>query len=389
MKKIKKKFLVLGSNFYQESLIKDLIENNHEVSVASNKIIKSNLKINKFHKVSVSNNKKILKIFKENKYDEIISTGSDIVLKSIAYINSKLKLNGLKLRDYGIISNKQKMKKFFIKNNINTPKIINLNYLKNTSQKKFKPVILKEIDNSGSRNIFKINNKKKLLSIKNKKIIKSKYILEELIEGTEFGVNVIFYNKQIVKIMIFEDLLFDNGKTNVPIGHIYPIKKLYKYKKKIASITRKIIDNLNLTQGFLNLDFILDKKKNIFLLEFSIRFGATGIPEILKYTYNIDIFNLSLNSENIAYYKKILNLKNNNFYLSYLPFSNTKGILKKIAVKNAGIKNLKYCNFIKINQDVKKFNTGNHGLGIAVFEFSNYEHINKDYNHYFDIKIKK
>ena len=103
-----------------------------------------------------------------------------------------------------------------------------------------------------------------MLSIKNKKIIKSKYILEELIEGTEFGVNVIFYNKQIVKIMIFEDLLFDNGKTNVPIGHIYPIKKLYKYKKKIASITRKIIDNLNLTQGFLNLDFILDKKKIFF-----------------------------------------------------------------------------------------------------------------------------
>lgn len=170
MKKIKKKFLVLGSNFYQESLIKDLIENNHEVSVASNKIIKSNLKINKFYKVSVLNNKKILKIFKENKYDEIISTGSDIVLKSIAYINSKLKLNGLKLRDYGIISNKQKMKKFFIKNNINTPKIINLNYLKNTSQKKFKPVILKEIDNSGSRNIFKINNKKKLFSIKKKKL---------------------------------------------------------------------------------------------------------------------------------------------------------------------------------------------------------------------------
>ena len=210
MKKNKKKILILGSNLYQQNLAQELINKKYNISILSNTKIAKKIKIEKFYKIDVKNHRKILNIFKKERFEKIISTGSDVMLKTIGLINSKLNLKGLKIRDSKIVTNKIIMKNFMIKNKILTPKF---KILDNDGLNNFQlPVILKNIALSGSRKIQKIYNKielkKKLNKIKDPK----NYIFENLISGKEFGANIIFQNKCIIQTFIFDDILFDNGK---------------------------------------------------------------------------------------------------------------------------------------------------------------------------------
>ena len=388
MKKIKKKFLILGSNLYQQNLAQELINKKYDISILSNSKITKKIKIKKFYKIDVKNHRTILNIFKKEKFDKIISTGSDAPLKTIALINSKLNLKGLKIRDSKIVTNKIIMKNFMIKHKIPTPKFKSFKTLTNDEVNNFQlPVILKNISLSGSREIYKIYNKIELKKILNKIKDCRNYISENLIFGKEFGANIIFQNKRIIKTFIFDDILFDNGKTNVPIGHIYPANNLNKFNQKIKVISQKIINNLNLKSGFLNLDFIVDEKKNrLYLIEFSTRLGATGIPELYRYYFDFNIFELIASIDNSK--KNLLHKNkkfNKGFFISILATAKKKGKLKKIDVSKNYKKNCVFKSFLPINSKVNKFNTGNDSLGYAIFNLKN---INLSKKNFFCINIK-
>lgn len=385
MKKIKKKILILGSNLYQLNLAQELINRKYNISILSNIKISKKIKIKKFYKVNVQNHSKILSIFKKEKFEKIISTGSDVTLKTIGLINSKLNLKGLKIRDSKIVTNKIIMKYFLIKNKIPTPKF---KILDNDKKNNFQlPIILKNIGLSGSRKIQKIYNKIELKKILNKIKDPKNYISENLIIGKEFGANIIFQNKSIIHNFIFDDILFDNGKTNVPIGHIFPAHNLDKFKQKINIIAQKIINNLNLKSGFLNLDFIVEEKTNqLYLIEFSTRLGATGIPELYKYYYDYNIFELitCIDSTKKNLLPKNKRLKKS-FFISILAIGTKNGYLKKIDVAKNYKKNCVFKSFLTINSKVNKFNTGNDSLGYAIFKFKK---INLQNKNFFSIHIK-
>jgi phosphoribosylamine-glycine ligase len=388
MKKNKKKILILGSNLYQQNLAQELINKKYNISILSNTKIAKKIKIEKFYKIDVKNHRKILNIFKKERFEKIISTGSDVMLKTIGLINSKLNLKGLKIRDSKIVTNKIIMKNFMIKNKILTPKFKIFKILDNDGLNNFQlPVILKNIALSGSRKIQKIYNKielkKKLNKIKDPK----NYIFENLISGKEFGANIIFQNKCIIQTFIFDDILFDNGKTNVPIGHIFPAYNLIKFKQKINIISQKIINNLNLKNGFLNLDFIVEEKTNqLYLIEFSTRLGATGIPELYRYYFDYNIFELiaciDSGKKNLLHQNKKLK---KDFFVSILAIGKKNGYLKKIDVAKNYKKNCVFKSFLPINSKVSKFNTGNDGLGYAIF---NLKKINLSNKNFFSIHIK-
>ena len=388
MQKIKKKILILGSNLYQQNLAQELINKKYDISILSNTKISKKIKIKKFYKIDVKNHRAILNIFKKEKFDKIISTGSDVTLKTIALINSKLNLKGLKIRDSKIVTNKITMKNFMIKHKILTPKFKLFKILNNNEINNFElPVILKNISLSGSRKIQKIYNKIELKKILNKIKDPKNYISENLISGKEFGANIIFQNNHIVQTFIFDDILFDNGKTNVPIGHIYPANNLIKFKQKINIISQKIINNLNLKNGFLNLDFIVQEKTNqLYLIEFSTRLGATGIPELYRYYFDFNIFELIACIDNSK--KNLLHKKKRfkkGYFISILATAKKKGVIKKIDVSKNYKKNCVFKTFLPITSKVNKFNTGNDSLGYAIF---NLKKINLSNKNFFSIHIK-
>ena len=391
---MKKKILVLGNNLYQLNLINEINKKNkYDTYVLSNKYQNKSKFIKKFYTIDIKNYKKVLNIFKKKNFSKVISIGSDVPLKTIGYINTKLNLGGLKFKDSIIATEKNSMKKFFSKIKISQPKFKLYNGRNLLKEIRIKtPTILKETSSSGSRGIYKIENQKKFLNIRNQISNNKKYIVEDLIIGKEFGANIIFYKNKIQNIFIFDDIVFDNGNTNVPIGHIFPNKNLEKFRTKINKIANKIIKNLNIKNGFLNLDLIFDKKKRkLFLIEFSTRLGATGIPELFNFSHNDNLFDKIIEIDNIS---KKLNFKNDNksekkFYLSLLAISKKKGFLKKIEINRNLRKFCLFKSFLPIGSKIEKFDTGNNMLGYAIFRFNNKTYLNKNINNYFNIKITK
>ena len=178
--------------------------------------------------------------------------------------NKKLfKKNNIEIlvSDLDFITNcldKEKFRNFCNKNNINTPKLIKKLNNKNISY----PIIKKEKQGSGSVNQSMIYKKIDLKIDKNT-------ILQEYIDGTEYGMDILnSYKGEYVHSFVRKKVSMKNGETDQAVG-IYS-KKFNKIAKYISEKTKHI--------GNLDIDFIISKKnKMIYFLDFNPRFGG-GYP---------------------------------------------------------------------------------------------------------------
>ena len=130
--------------------------------------------------------------------------------------------------------------------------------------------------------------------------------------------------------------------------------------KNIKSYAQRTIRNIDAKSGFINFDFIL-KKEKLFVLEFSIRPGGTGIPELIKAAIK-KIFKLLIqfNEKDSIMEKKQVHQKNL-FYL--FTKSEKKWNNEKIKINNKYnkiIKILKVDYDYKYGQKVSKFKFGSH-----------------------------
>lgn len=186
---------------------------------------------------------------------------------------------------------KVKSKKYFIKNNIITPKykiIRKFNDLKNNiSNNKF---VLKPINEGSSvgvlifENLHKSNFSKIKLNLKKYK----KLLQEEFIEGKEVQVAVMG-NKSIGAIEIQPKRKFYdyNAKYNPKskTKHIMPASITKNTYKKVLQIALHAHKSL-LCKGITRSDFRVTKNNKIFLLEVNTQPGMTNlslVPEIAEY----------------------------------------------------------------------------------------------------------
>ena len=108
----------------------------------------------------------------------------------------------------------------------------------------------------------------------------------------------------------------DENNSQIPVGHYLPLKLDNKQIKEITYITNLYIKKLKFKNVWLNIDYIISKKK-IYILEIGARLGATGLEKLISDYYNIDIsdiiiklslgknINLKLKKSNRLFYGNI------------------------------------------------------------------------------------
>lgn len=158
-----------------------------------------------------------------------------------------------------ICNNKLKTHEFANENNFLMPSL----YKKIEEIKKF-PVILKPYDGSGSMNIYIANNIEEARSDFNR--IKAKNpIIEEYIEGEHYTVDVFSDYNGLPFCIIPRKRIKVHG-SEVLIAKIELNKEVIEFSKKVANILKII--------GPINIQFIVDKNKKIYLLEINPRIGG-------------------------------------------------------------------------------------------------------------------
>ena len=284
---MKKKILILAGGISKERSIsldtgfqvaKELKKNGYNVKISEpdNNLTKN---INKFKPNVIFN--ALHGQFGEDGYIQTILEGFKIPYTHSGVIASSLAMD------------KEISKKIFIKNKINTPKYIKYSYDKNNFdlikiiEKKLKfPVVVKQINEGSSVNVFICNKKnisKILDSIKSYKQV----LIEEFIGGREIQV-AIMGNKKLGAIELKPKRKFYDYQAkynaNAKTEHIIPVILSNKKLNEVMNMSLKAHKVIG-CKGVTRSDFKFFKNK-FYLLEINTQPGMTKlslVPEIAKY----------------------------------------------------------------------------------------------------------
>jgi len=295
-----KKILILGAGIYQVPLIKTAKRLGLYTIVAS---IPGNYPgfdlADKIYYENTTDYGKILAIARREKIDGIITTGTDVAVITIGQTCDTLGLPGLSAHSAAIATDKLKMKTCYEKYGVRTARFRRIAFDDTEYTSKLEalslPVMFKSVDSSGSRGIVKVNDPSEFEHARNTVLENTRsdyFIVEEYIEGEEFGAQAFVRNGRIEFILPHGDYVF-KGDTGVPVGHFAPYRLSPEVLEDTKEQLRLAIKAMELDNCAINADFIMSGGKT-YVLEIGGRSGATCLAELVSIYYGYD------------YYEKIL-----------------------------------------------------------------------------------
>lgn len=365
-----KKLMIMGAGIYQVPLIKKAKEMGIYTIVVS---IPGNYPgFALADQVCYENTvdyERVLEVARKEKIDGIVTAGTDVAVITIGRVCDELGLSGLGRRAAEIASNKILMKQKYEEFGVRTARFREVSFdedmYERTKELNF-PLIFKATDSSGSRGIIRVNSRdefEQARDIVKTATHKNSFIVEEFIEGEEFGAQAFVYHGEVKFILPHGDYVFQ-GDTGVPIGHFAPYgldqAVIDDMKVQLANAVRA----MGLDNCAVNADFIL-KDNQTYVLELGGRSGATCLAELVSIYYGYDYYEkliLAALGEEVDFPQEqaVPNA-------SMLLRSDRDGVIRSIENRNQPDKDIYEIQFdYKEGDEVKKFHVGPNRIGHVV-----------------------
>lgn len=314
---------------------------------------------------------KVLEIARREKIDGITTTGTDVAVVTIGKICDELGLTGLSYEAGKIATDKMLMKTRYEEYGVRTAKFREVFFEDKNLYERIKdlryPLICKAVDTSGSRGIVKVQTEKEFadaIRIVRENTKKDYFIVEEFLEGEEFGAQAFIYHGQVRFILPHGDYVFQ-GDTGVPIGHWAPYELDADIIEDAKIQLQKAAGAMGLDNCAMNADFILVDGKT-YVLEIGGRAGATCLPELVSLYYGYDYYEKIIQAalgEDVDFSSPEANPN-----VGMLLRSEKEGVIKAIADKNdsedPGIVEIQFD--YKVGDKVSAFRVGPHRIGHVV-----------------------
>ena len=298
---MKKRIMVLGAGRGQVDLIKAIKNYGHTVIVAS---VDGNYPgfeyADEICYVDISNPVDVYNKAKELNLDAVTTACLDTGIAALGYTCEKLNLSGLSENSAKLSGDKLLMKSAFMNNGVNTArfkKVTTTDDLSLVDNEFNYPMIVKAVDLQGSRGINIVHNKDELLIGFNDTMNETRKdfcIVEEFIEGYEFGAQAFVVNNKVLYVLPCGDITF-LGKTNIPVGHYAPFECDNEMWESIYSESVKAINAIGLNNCAVNIDMIL-KDGKVYMIELTGRVGANCLPQLTSIYYGIDVYKLIIDT---------------------------------------------------------------------------------------------
>lgn len=366
-----KKVLILGAGIYQVPLIKKAKDMGLYTIVVS---IKGNYPgfefADKVYYENTTDYETVLQIAKDEKIDGIITTGTDVAVITIGKVCDELGLSGLSFEAAKVASNKLLMKTKYEEYGVRTARFrkvpFDIEIVKSEVKVLNYPLIFKAVDTSGSRGIIRVDSIDEFESAMayTKSATKLDYfIVEEFLEGDEFGAQAFVYRGELQFILPHGDYVF-KGDTGVPIGHYAP----YEMGDDIVEDAKEQLANAAKAMGLdncaINADFILMNGKT-YVLELGGRCGATCLAELTSIYYGFDYYEkliLACLGEDVSFESNMAVAN-----ASKLLISNKTGKIISQKNNNEENENILEVQFdYNVGDEVCEFKVGPHRIGHVV-----------------------
>ena len=254
----------------------------------------------KFCKADISDPDAVLKVAQEEKVDGAIICCSDTGLQAVGRCNDVLGLAGITEKAATESANKLLMKEKLLAAGVQTAKFLkvsNEGELEKVITEIGFPMIVKATDLQGSRGINIVREESNLLQAyrDTMSLTKKDYcIIEQFIEGKEFGAQAFVYKGEVLFVLPHGDETI-MCKTAVPIGHYMP----YEISDDLHDDTIKQVTNsikaLGIDNCAVNVDLI-EKDGKAFIIELTGRVGANCLPELTSNYFGINYYEMILAS---------------------------------------------------------------------------------------------
>lgn len=218
-----------------------------------------------YYSVSTIDEEGIFQAAKSFRADGIITLATDMPIRAVSYTANKMNLIGLDYNTAVNATDKGKMIEKLHDYNVPHPwffKIVDIENLKNISEKLSYPCICKPTDSSGSRGVILINN---FLELEQSILYSKQYsksgevIIEEFMIGEEVSVEVLVYNKEYF-ILNITDKLTTGAPYFVELGHSQPSNLSTKILEEIKKISINALKALNINNGAAHVEIIVTEK---------------------------------------------------------------------------------------------------------------------------------
>lgn len=308
---------------------------------------------------------------KELNLDGVATCCLDTGIAALGRTCDGLGLTGLSEKAAIMCNDKSKMKKAFMEHGVSTAKYFEVateKELQIALEKINLPVIVKATDLQGSRGIYIAKTKEEAIKgfTEAMRLTRRSYcIVEEYIEGWEFGAQAFVKDEEILFVMPHGDNTY-MSHTAVPVGHYVPLDCNQDVNRQTEVAVRSAIRALSLNNCAVNVDLIL-KDGTVYVIELTGRVGANCLPELVEINYGVEYYKmiaaLAIGDDPIEYWKQ------KNSYetagLAKMIISTEKsGVLKEIAYQDHNDPDVIQVSFFKKPGDeIRQFVDSNDCIG--------------------------
>lgn len=323
---MKKIVMVLGANVLQIPLISKVIEMGFDALVISPDLSEPGHKISTYsEKVDVADREAVLEMAKKYKIAGVITDQTDIPVRTVAYVAEEMGLPGNSYNTACLFTDKylmrEKCKELGVKT-VDYKLCSTLNDALLFFEEIDKPIILKPIDNQGSKGVSKVITKQEL-ELKFQEAqnysLSGKVLVEEYIEGQEFLVEGIAVDYKYENLICGDTIYFSLPDVFSASRREFPSTATEEIVKKVLDVNKKIATGFGIKQGITHGEYILNGE-DVILLEIAARGGGVFISSDLinlQTGLRTEEFLVSIATSNVTEFPAISNLKRSSCYVSF------------------------------------------------------------------------
>lgn len=385
-----KKVMMLGGNYFQATATKAARDLGlYVISVDYLPDNPAHKLAHEYHNVSTTDCEAVLRLARELKIDGIVSYASDVSAPTAAYVAEKLGLPTNPLSAVEILTQKDRMRAFLEAHDFAVPKGAGFtSYAEGFAffQKIHKPAMVKPVDSSGSKGVSKVSDNEGFQAAWEEAMAYSrgkKVIIEEFLvrDGYQIAGDAFLTDGKIAFAGLMNEHFDRLCNPLVPIGESYPSILAEPLQKKALAEIQRLMTLLGMRMGAINLDFIVDRTGEVYILEVGPRSGGNLITDIICQAEGIDLAKSTVMAavgEPVFFpqpaKKKLVS--------SYIVHALEDGTFAGVDISDAirgGL--LRFDIWAKPGEEVKRFENGSFGLGAALIRFDTMEEMCRRMDH--------
>ena len=328
--------------------------------------------------VNIADPEAVTEAAREAGADGIATCGLDLGMRAIGHACEALHLPGPSREAAIKASNKWEMKKALCAAGVQTAAyycIHNEPELEEALSRLTFPVILKAVDQMGSRGIFRCDTEEEVWENYPKTMEGTGQpycLLEEFIVGELFGVEGMIQNGQIVYLLPNNTEAFQ-AATPTPVGHSIPYRYQDTLGEQILAQAEKAIRAVGLDNCPVNLDMIRRNDK-VYVIELTGRSGATGLSEMVGLYYGLNYYEMIVRCALGIPVKECFEENTGRAVLTHTLLSDKDGILKKLVCEAEPVSGLEDLSFnIKEGDEIHRYRNGRDRIGQVILTGSSLE----------------